>query len=340
MSGQPDAGQYRQPTIYDVARLAGVSHQTVHRFLSGFEGIRPTTRERVAHAVAELDYRPNLTARSLTTGRSHRLGALTHEIKQVGPNQTLQGAFVAARQAGYLLDVLTLDMSDDASIQEALDVITRNDLAGILALASTDEMTEAFERTDFRVPAVIAIEHEGTFAGRRLELSTTAIPALVEHLAVLGHARLLYLSGPTNWSAARDRARDFRAAVAQHGLQCVGTVVGDWSPASGFEAIRARQRLGATAVVSANDQMALGAMLALTESGLQVPGDISVTGMDDIPESAFFNPPLTTIRQDFASQGRAAVQQLLGLLTDVVSDPAPLTAQLMVRRSTGPARPR
>ncbi len=118
MSDAPRTGTdaTRPATIYDVARLAGVSHATVTRMLRGFEGIRPETRERVQQALDTLDYRPNLTARSLITGRSHRVGAVMHEIDQVGPSRTVQGAAQAARRAGYLLDIVTLDATDSHAI--------------------------------------------------------------------------------------------------------------------------------------------------------------------------------------------------------------------------------
>ena len=131
-------------TIYDVAKLAGVSHQTVSRFIKGYQGIRPATRDKVVSALDQLGYRPNLTARSLKSGRSHRIAALTHEINQIGPSRIVQGASMAARQAGYLLDIIALDMGDPAAIQEALDLAAQLDVAGVLALASTDEMAEAF----------------------------------------------------------------------------------------------------------------------------------------------------------------------------------------------------
>ena len=150
----------RPATIYDVARAAGVSHQTVSRLLKGYEGIRPETRDRVDEAIRELGYRPNLTARSLTTGRSHRIAALTHEITQVGPSKILEGATMAARDAGYLLDVITLDVHDAAAIRESIDLALQFDLAGVLALSSTDEVTNAVESSTFRVPIYLATGHD------------------------------------------------------------------------------------------------------------------------------------------------------------------------------------
>lgn len=335
----PASSATRQATIYDVAAAAGVSHQTVSRFLRGFEGIRPQTKQRVVDALEKLNYRPNLSARSLTTGESHRIGALTHEIAHFGPSKVLQGASAAAREAGYLLDIVTLDVSDRASIEEALALVMQHDLAGVLALASTDEMREAFERTEFRVPSYIGAEEDDALSGRPSQLTTVGFPALIEHLASLGHRRFLHIAGPTTFPAARNRARAFETVIAEHGLQSEGIVFGDWSAKSGYEAVSLMSaNLRATAIVAANDQMALGAILALAESGFRVPDDISVTGVDDIPEAAYFMPPLTTIRVDFAAQGRAAVHELLGQINRTTHLPGDvLASELISRRSTGRA---
>lgn len=333
-----DAG--RRPTIYDVARAAGVSHQTVTRYLSGFEGIRPATRERVRQALMDLDYRPNLAARALTSGRSHRIGALTHEINKFGPGKIVQGATEAAREAGYVLDIVTVDVGRPEAVDEAIALLRRHDLAGVLALSSTDEMTDAFEHAHFDVPVFNGAEPDEPAESASSELTTVGFPALIGHLAGLGHHDLLHIAGPPTWSAARNRARAYEQAVDARGLKSVGTIVGDWSARSGYEAVQAlSDPAEATAIVAANDQMALGAILALTELGLQVPGDVSVTGVDDIPEAAYFQPPLTTLRVDFERQGRAAFARLHAMITgEEPAEAATLHSELVVRRSTAPPR--
>lgn len=324
-------------TIYDVARVAGVSHQTVSRFIKGYQGIRPETRDRVVAALEQLDYRPNLTARSLRKGQSHRIAALTHEIDQVGPSKIVQGASVAAREAGYLLDIVTLDMSDGRSIREALELVQQLDVAGILALASTDEMADAFAEADFRVPAIIRAEEDDALTGHPTQLTTLGLPALIAHLVDLGHERFLHIAGPSTWSAARNRAHSYETALARHGLASMGTVSGDWSAKSGYDAVAAMPSdFGATAIVASNDQMALGAMLALSDRGLRVPDDVSVTGVDDIPEAAYYSPPLTTLRIDFAAQGRAAIAELLG---GGHRRPPAIRSELIIRNSTAPVSP-
>ncbi|MFG3340836.1 LacI family DNA-binding transcriptional regulator [Glycomyces sp. NPDC048151] len=326
----------KPPTIYDVARAAGVSHQTVSRYLKGYQGIRPQTQEKVAKALEALKYRPNLTARSLKSGRPHRLAALTHEIDQVGPSRIVQGASTAARQAGYLLDIITFDMSDADAVDEAVRLAASQDVAGILALASTDAMTEVFERTDFRVPAHIAAEEDDALTGHTTQLTDLGFPSLIAYLAGLGHERFLHIAGPSDYSAARNRARAYERALADRGLASTGTLHGDWSAQSGYEAVmRLGRGIEATAVIAANDQTALGAMLALKELGLRVPEDVSVTGVDDIPEAAYFSPPLTTLRVDFAAQGRSAVQELLSRIDGTQPPRVPaLQTELVIRAST------
>jgi len=329
----------RAATIYDVAKAAGVSHQTVSRYLKGFEGIRPDTRERVEKALGELGYRPNLTARSLKSGESHRIGALTHEIAHVGPARIVEGASAAAREAGYVLDIVSLDTRNPSAIEESLALITQHNLAGVLALGVTDEMTRAFEATAFRVPAYVAAESDGLTDDPRGELSRVGVPALIGHLAELGHRRFVHLAGPLEWSASRNRVLAYESAIERLGLQSVAIYPGDWSARSGYRALADLSVIpDATAFVAANDQMAIGAMLALKEAGLRIPDDVSVVGIDDIPEAAYLDPPLTTVRNDFDGQGRAAVHRLLALIEGIDHEPAPTQKPLLViRKSSGPA---
>ncbi len=330
-------------TIYDVARLAGVSHQTVSRYLKGYEGIRPATRERVEQALKTLDYRMNMAARSLATRRSNRVAALVHDIVQVGPSKTAQGASSGASEAGYVLDFISLDFRDREAIDAALDLVNRQDLAGVIALSTTDDMSAAFAATDFRMPAYIVPEDEDdddlasddphTVHGHGMKVS-------VDHLVELGHRRFFYIAGPTGWSSARNREAAYHFALEHHGITSLGRAEGDWSPASGHRAAHdAAVHTDATALLVANDQMALGAMLALEEAGKRVPDDVSVVGFDDIPEAPFFRPPLTTVHQDFDLQGRIAFGRLLQLIDGpgAYAEP-PNIPELVVRRSTAAAQ--
>ncbi|GAB3276151.1 LacI family DNA-binding transcriptional regulator [Kineosporia babensis] len=328
----------RPPTIYDVARLAGVSHQTVSRYLRGEEGIRPANRQRVLRALDELSYTPNLSARSLASRTSRRITVLTQEIGLVGPGRVLQGANAEARRAGYLLDIVTLDVTDRAAIDDALRQSAGPDVAGILALASTDELVQALAQAEFRVTTLVNAERDDTLAGPEQD-NARGMDLVVEHLAALGHQRFFLIGGPRSWVAARNRELAYDIALRERSLHSVAKAHGDWSAASGYAAAHALPlHEGITAVVAANDQMAMGAVLALSEAGLRVPADVSVTGMDDMAEAAYLCPPLTTVHLDFEEQGRDAFRRLLAQIEGRAPAPAAMTATLMPRASSGPAK--
>ncbi|HEY4269216.1 MAG TPA: LacI family DNA-binding transcriptional regulator [Galbitalea sp.] len=330
-------------TIYDVARAAGVSHQTVSRLLHGFTGIRPATRERVERALIELEYRPNLAARSLASNGSRRIGALVYELLEVGPRKTIQGASDAARRAGYLLDIVTLDPTDDAAVDEALTIMRGQDLAGILAFAPMDLLGDRIRQADFAVPLLIeAIVDPGASADDGPDAPTDAgMDAVVDHLVSLGHRDIFFVSGPREWSASRYREEAFVAALRRHGLHPRGSAEAEWSAASGYRAgLSLPLELGITAVVAANDQVALGLLRALAEQGIAVPHEISVMGFDNIPESEYFQPPLSTVSVDYEQKGRILMNSFLALIGDAHA--AAETAerrnppQLVVRSSTAP----
>ncbi|XVV16330.1 LacI family DNA-binding transcriptional regulator [Actinoplanes sp. CA-131856] len=316
----------KAPTIYDVARVAEVSHQTVSRYLSGVSPLRPASRERVERAIEELGYRPSLTARALARGESRTVVALTGELLEVGTVQLVEGVRRAARAAGYLLDVMTYDASD---LGRTLTNIARQDIAGVLAIADTDQLREAVERQS--PDLFIAVTEDAPGAN-----TVEAHLAIARHLIELGHQRVTYVAGPRDWRSARTRLRAFEQAAT--GLECERLFAAGWSAAAGYEA---GQRLtGPTAVVCANDQIALGVTRALAERGLGVPADVSVVGYDDMPEAAYFSPPLTTVRQDFALHGAHAFRRVLDRLEpDVPREPLPAVEDhLIVRGSTAARR--
>ncbi|WP_051478592.1 LacI family DNA-binding transcriptional regulator [Arthrobacter sp. H5] len=330
----------RVATIYDVARAADVSHQTVSRLLKGGSGIRPENRARIEQALRELDYRPNLAARSLATNRSRRIGALVYELQEVGPSKIVQAASDSAREAGYLLDIVSLDPEDERAIAEAVALLAQQDFAGILAFAPTDRLNEVMASSKFRVPIYVETESDDLLPGRNTSLNGHALGLVTDHLLELGHSRLFHVAGPRAWLSARNRTAAYHRALEAHGLESVGTLNGDWSAASGYRAgLEIPLDRGVTAVVASNDQMALGVLRALSERGIAVPQDVSVVGFDDIPESAYFDPPLTTVRLDFRCQGRSALKKLLTLIgdTDALPEPVTVLPELVVRSSSSPA---
>lgn len=311
MSSEPPA---RRPTIYDVAKLAGVSHQTVAMVLRGQGKFRPQTLERVEAAISALRYRPNSTARALATSTANRIGALVFELLEVGPSKTVQGASRRAAEAGFLLEIVSLPLTgpdDGPATRRALGLLDRSDVAGILVFAPVDRLLSD-GAPGVSVPVVMELEPRPS--GAAPTLSERGMSLVVDHLAGLGHQRIGYLGGSPSWIAARRRSEAVRTALARHDLSLTHELTGDWSAASAARAVHALPApdlASMTALICANDQMALGALLALDERGIAVPAGMSVTGFDGIPESGYLRPPLTTVRVDYARHGRELVDTLL-----------------------------
>jgi DNA-binding LacI/PurR family transcriptional regulator len=341
MTGAADRPVLKAPTLYDVAKVAGVSHQTVSRVVKGHTNIGPEIRERVDAAIIQLNYKPNLLARSLATSRSHRIGALVYELLESGPSKVMESASKRAREAGYLLDIVSLDPEDDGGIAQAISLINQTELAGLIAFTPTDRVVEALKHASFLVPISLESEENDWTEEATPTMGAAGVDLMVQHLAELGHERFFHISGPDGWLAARGRSEAYERAIATRGLRSMGQIPGNWSSQSGYDAAhRLPLDLGFTALVAANDQMALGALAALHERGVSVPRDMSVVGFDDIPESQFFRPALTTMRFDFAQQGRTAVDRLLARIGgDGAPTPArPSPPTIVVRASSAPPR--
>jgi DNA-binding LacI/PurR family transcriptional regulator len=301
-------------TIYDVARLAGVSHQTVSRFLSGFEGIRPETRARVEAALTELDYRPNSAARLLRTQRTNRIGVIADRVDQTGPARIIAGAMERARERGYLLDVVLTHGLDLEAIETALALVNDHRVVGILATAQTDAIVEYLQQHVSGAPLVVDARFTAFAEGPSMNEFSGAIAA--DHLLDLGHRRVGYVSGPTAWLAASGREAGFLRRVRERGGEVLWRREGDWSADSGAAAWReldAADR-SVTAIGAGNDSMAIGLISAARADGTRTPDDLSVIGNDDIHEAQYLLPSLTTVAVDFEAEGRMLVEQLLSQL--------------------------
>jgi DNA-binding LacI/PurR family transcriptional regulator len=337
--------QTRPLVMADVAARAGVSHQTVSRVINGHPSVAPLTRERVQQAIAELGYRPNLAARALVTGSTRTIGLVTIKINQYGPAQTMLGLEEAARAAGYSLSVSILDDATAEAMREAVDRFVAQSVDAIVALATYDDAAEAMHLIDAPVP-LVAVQVGGQEDHPAVGVDQESGARLAtRHLLDLGHRTVHHVAGPADSQEARGRTAGWRAELVAAGAPVPEIVRGDWTPSSGHAAGRTlagRIRAGEdiTAVFLANDQMALGLLAAMHEEGLEVPGDLSVVGFDDLPEAPYFTPPLTTVRQDFAELGRRGVQLVLARLAGETLHADLVPAPLLVRASTGPARPR
>ena len=328
------AGRQRKPSMYDVAALAGVSHQTVSRVLNNHPSIRESTRAKVLRAIEEVNYTPNPIARALATSRTRRLGVLVDAPDHYGPNSALRGFEEAARAGGYGIDAATV--SDVLDAAAGIEHLLAQGVEGVCVIAPRLSSMASVRAAGGDLPVVVvasevepdrrtvAVDQRG---GARLA---------VEHLVALGHREILHLSGPADWLDARAGGGVGRAGLVEQGLAVREPVVGDWTADFGYWfGSESDEVLAATAIFAGNDQMALGLLHGLHARGMVVPRDLSVVGFDDIPESRHFLPPLTTVRQDFHALGRLSVTLLLDRLHEPPDAHRELIApELVIREST------
>ena len=331
-------GRHR-PRMADVAKVAGVSHQTVSRVLNDFPKIRPATRDRVLAAIEELGYRRNTAARTLVTRRSRTIGVITADMSHFGPANTLLGLESASRAAGYSLSLAGLPEISAASLAAAVDRVLDQAVAAVVVIVAHQAALTFAQSLRIGVPLVLV---EGDLSALPLTAGVDQIEGArlaTSHLLDLGHETVVHLPGPANWLEAAARREGWRMELEERGRPIPALMAeGDWSSRSGYEASRAMLReRRPTAVFAANDQMALGLLRALHEAGIRVPEDVSVVGFDDLPESGFFTPPLTTVRQDFEKLGQRTMALLLRVFAGELDASEPLVEPLLiVRSSTAP----
>ncbi|MEZ0493032.1 LacI family DNA-binding transcriptional regulator [Kineococcus sp. TBRC 1896] len=331
----PDA-EPRVPVLADVAQLAGVSQQTVSRVVRGSPSVARRTRERVEAAIAEVGYRPNVAARTLVTRRSHRIGVVAANAALYGAAMTLQGIQEAARTTGYSVSLVMLPELTTAGVQEALEDLRAQYVDGAIAVVPQDGAQDAVREVDAAFPCVLAPGLDGAGVTDAYWAEVAAARAATDHLLGLGHRTVHHLGGPGDWAESRARSTGWRTALVERARVVPRPVRGDWTAASGHAAVADLPLTEVTALFAANDAMALGALSALSARGVRVPDDVSVVGFDDVPEAAYYAPPLTTVRQDFSEIGRRCVRVLLGRLHDRVVEPGTVPPGLVVRSSTAP----
>lgn len=331
----------RRPSIRDVARLAGVSYQTVSRVLNGHPSIRPETRERVQTVISELNYAPSRAARALVTSRSQTIGILAASSTQYGTASSIAAIEDAARARGYWVSTANIEAAEPESITEGLAHLIAQAVEGLVVIAPQARVFRALAAQRLDLPYV-SLQSSDLDPDHTLSVDQIAGARLAtSHLISLGHREIYHLAGPQDWIEAEARMRGFLDAMSAADIPTTAPILGDWTAEFGYYAGRELLRFrDFTAVFASNDQMALGIMHAIRDAGLAVPGDISVVGFDDIPGAAHFWPPLTTVRQDFADLGRRCVDVLLGAAEP--GDPPThgrIVPELVVRRSTGAVRP-
>lgn len=331
----------RLPVMADVARLAGVSHQTVSRVVNGQTNLRPETRERVQAAIRQLDYRPNTAARALVTRRSATIGVIGSKSGFWGPSTVHRTIQAAGRESGYFVSSVNLQSLTREELSDALSHLRDQSVEGIVLIAAHDDAVEVARAQEASGVPVVVVEGDPSRARWTVGVDQVAGAAMgTRHLVERGHTDIVHVAGPQSWTEGRARLQGWQSAMYAAGLRPSEHVVGDWSARSGYEAGREiSRRRDVTAVFCANDQMALGLLRALSEAGRSVPDDVSVVGFDDIPEAAYLIPPLTTVRQDFTAVGRRAIEILRYAIATDPSSPEPhrlISPELVVRASTAP----
>jgi DNA-binding LacI/PurR family transcriptional regulator len=323
----------------DVARLAGVSHQTVSRVINGQNNLRPATRERVEQAIRQLGYRPNSAARALVTRRSATIGVIGSKSGYWGPSTVHRTIQAAGREAGYFVSSVNLQSLTREELVDAINHLRDQSVEGIVLISATDDALDVARAQEHLGVPVVVVEGDATKARWTVGVDQVAGAELgTRHLINLGHTDIMHLAGPPSWTEGRARLLGWQNAMYAAGLRPSQHVTGDWSAASGYAAGREiAGRDDVTAVFCANDQMALGLLRALTEAGRAVPAGprgVSVVGFDDIPEAPYLIPPLTTVRQDFQAVGRRAIEILRAALADEQAPDRLINPELVVRASS------
>jgi DNA-binding LacI/PurR family transcriptional regulator len=335
----------RRPTISDVARAAGVSKGAVSFALNGRPGVAAGTRDRILAAADQLGWRPSHRARALAVSRALAVGLIIARPPETLGADPFFPAFIAGIESTLspLGQSLLLQMVPDHERERE----------GYRRLA--DGRVDGVFLTDLRVddprPALLAeLGLPAVLISPRCDEAGSpcvavddrpGIVAAVTHLIELGHRRIALVAGPDNFVHGVSRREAWAGALRAAGLQEGPCIRSDFSAQGGAAATKELLELPEppTAIVYANDLMAIAGMAAASARGLDIPGDLSITGFDDTEVAAHLQPPLTTVRTDAFGWGRAAADRLLALVGGEATSPAPLPPpQLIVRASTAPPR--
>ena len=334
----------RTPTIADVAKRAAVSVATVSRALTGSRRMDGSLKERVLTAARELGYQPNPHARALARSRDTSIGVVVHDITDPYFSEIVRGMLTIHESADRAL--LICDTGRDPERELAYIAHFRSLRAQAVILAASGREDQSFAAR--MAGEVLAFEEAGgrvTFIGRHHTSGDAVVPdniggaaALARTLVEVGHTRIGVITGPPHLTTTSDRLAGFRAALREAGVKLPAdrTAQGDFTRESGAQGVRELRRRdpGLTAVWAMNDVMAVGALAALAEDGVRVPGDVTLCGFDDIPVAADTRPRLTTVRVPMAQMGERALRLALRSGTDVRTEEVPV--EVVVRESSGP----
>jgi len=298
-------------TIKEVAREARVSVATVSRALNEKGPVRDETRRRVRRAVEKLRYAPHGAARSLITRKTHTLGVLLPDLFGEFFSELIRGIDVAARRRGYHL-IVSGSHGDRAETRAMLRAM-RGRVDGLIVLSADLDAGQLETNLPLAFPVVLLNgAGQGLFDAIRVD-NYGGASAMVRHVTRLGHERIAFVTGPARNLDAAERLRGFRDAVSRAAGASALEIPGDFREEAGYRAasriLRSRPR--PTAVLAANDAMAIGLLCAFRERLVRVPEDIVLAGFDDIPMARYMTPPLTTVSVPIADLGARAAARLL-----------------------------
>jgi LacI family transcriptional regulator len=307
-------------TIKEVATVAGVSTQTVSRVINERPDVSPETRKKVQEVIKTLSYQPSALARSLISQRSYTLGVAIAGLRHIGPTRTLSGITSAAEEAGYSILLKELPSYETEDVQPIFQAFLARHVDGIIwAVSEVGENRKWLNNppADVEVPLVfltmeprdISVATIDNYLGGRMAMS---------HLLEQGYQKIGHISGPLEWWEARQRKAAWNDVLTEHGLapdEC-HCVEGNWSSASGALAIEKLfdQYPAMDSIFVANDQMALSVLQFFAEKKIRIPEDIGIVGFDNIAESAFFSPALTTVQQDQHKVANIAVAEVIKII--------------------------
>ena len=326
------------PTLRDVARLAGVSHQTVSRVINGSEDVLPETRAIVESAIEQMGYRPNAIARSMARGQTHTLACISPNLTDYTFASVIEGAEVEARQHDYFM--LSSSASDPQAFRALVDeLVGHRRVDGLIVINPYADERFQYIPKDFPLVFVGASAHEKNICSVSLDDEKVAYEA-TRHLITLGHTKIALVTGPMEEDCSQDRTEGYQRALQEAGIAFDKTMVieGDWSASSGQSALLSFVEQGRvpSAVFAQNDRMAMGILRAARDINLKVPSQLAVIGVDDMPLSSYFDPPLTTMRQDMPRIGQEATRMLLDIIKkkSTAMRDLKLPAELVIRWST------
>ena len=335
-----------RPTITDVASAAGVSKGAVSFALNGRPGISEETRRRILATAEEMGWSPSSRARALSVSRSLAVGLVIARPPEILRADSFFPSFIAGLETvlsdrGHAL-LLQIAERDDLAAYRRLAQDGRVDGVFVTDLQDDDQRPALLD--ELGLPAVLIGPHLGDPLGEHQSAlgvdDAPGIRAAVQHLIDLGHTRIAHVSGPQQMVHGRSRLEAWSRTLQDAGLPAGPCVEADFSAESGARAMAELLDLAEppTAVVFANDLMAMAGLSLAISRGVSVPGDMSITGFDDVEISAHLQPALTSVHTDVVAWGRAAATRLLQLIDAADLTPVDLPeARLVVRSSTGSA---